>query len=469
MNKMHIDVLEDGTRGKIKHKKNSDFAGITTDSRKDVQDKIFFALKGEVHDGHDFVEAAVKNGVGAVVYHTWNPAWKPLLKSTTWIEVDDTLKALQNLARFWRKKWGKKIIGVTGSNGKTSVKDFAHTLISGGKKVLKNQGSFNNHWGLPLTLLELNDQYEIAIVEMGMNHAGEIKALCQIAEPDIAVVNNVGRAHSENFASLDAIAKAKEEIYFGLKEDGVGVFNLADPQTAKMLEEWREEMARIVTFGTPEADVYFALKDWQKNGLTISGKISGMENTVTVPLWGEQNVLNLMDAAALAVAADVSPQIIWKQLPECRTGWGRNQWVDLKSGASLLFDAYNANPDSFAALFKNLAKMPTKPARMIGVFGEMLEQGDVRDIVHMELGKLAAESCLTDVFFIGKSGAQFQRGFEAVKSSKSLAISDSYEESLALKIKSMLDTNSLVAVKGSRGGALERVVLGLDPLNFTTK
>jgi UDP-N-acetylmuramoyl-tripeptide--D-alanyl-D-alanine ligase len=466
---MNIDVLEDGTRGKIKHKKNTEFPGITTDSRKDVKDKIFFALKGDVHDGHDFVAVAVKNGAGAVIFHTWNPAWQPLLKSTTWIQVDDTLKALQNLARFWRKKWGKKIIGITGSNGKTSVKDFTHTLISGAMNALKNQGSFNNHWGLPMTLLELNEQHEIAIVEMGMNHTGEIKALCQIAEPDIAVVNNVGRAHSENFDSIEGIAKAKEEIYFGLKEDGVGVFNLADPLTAKMLEEWREEMAVIVTFGTKDADVYFELKDWEKNGLTISGQIKNVPGTVTVPIWGEHNVLNLMDAAALAVAAGVSPEVIWENLPKCQTGWGRNQWLELKSGASLLFDAYNANPDSFGALFANLNKMPTKPSKVIGVFGEMLEQGDVRDIVHSELGKLAAESCVTDTFFIGASHGKFRDGFESVKSGKNIITSDTYEDSLALKIKSMLDKDSLVVVKGSRGGALERVVLGLDPLNFTTK
>lgn len=466
---IEINDLEQGSRGKIKNKKDDHFTGIATDSRKETQGKIFFALEGDLHDGHDFVETVVKKGVGAVIYHKWNPQWQPLLKDTTWIEVGDTLKALQDLARFWRKKWGKKIVAITGSNGKTSVKDFTHTLLSTQWNVLKNYGSFNNHWGLPLTLLELTPEHDMAMVEMGMNHAGEIKNLCQIAEPDIAAVNNVGRAHIENFQSIEGIARAKEEIYFGLKEDGVGVFNLADPLTKKMHTEWEEEIAVIYTFGTPESDVYFQLKDWQMGGMTFSGHIDEIENTVTVPVWGEQNVTNLMASSALALAAGMEPEAIWKALPKCQTGWGRNQWVQLKSGPPVLFDAYNANPDSFAALFANLKKMPIAPKKIVGVFGEMREQGRERVNGHIELGRLAALSPVTECFFIGDSQAEFQQGFESAKTGKTINISGIYEDSLALKIKSMLDTDSLVVIKGSRGGALERVVLALEPLNFTTK
>lgn len=468
-----IDDLVQGTKGQLKNKTSETFKSITTDSRKDVKGKVFVALKGDVHDGHKFVADVVKNGVGAVIVHEFKPEWQPLLNQTTWIVVGDTLKALQDLSHYWRKRWsrqkpGRKIIGVTGSNGKTSVKDFTHTLLNGAFEVLKNQGSFNNHWGLPLTLLELNENHQMAVVEMGMNHAGEIKALCQIAEPDIAVVNNVGRAHSENFKTPDGIAKAKEEIYYGLHEDGIGVFNLADPKTKKMHEEWSEELSTIYTFGTPEADVYFKLSKSGMGGLTLSGQIAGEEGEVTVPIWGDHNLMNLMAASALALAAELEPSLIWKQLPQCQTGWGRNQWVQLKSGSSLLFDAYNANPDSFAALFKNLGALET-PSKVIGVFGEMLEQGAVREKEHYELGKLAARSPVTDCFFIGASSPEFQRGFEEQGNGKNLVTSNSYEDSLALKIKSMLDTKSLVVVKGSRGGALERVVLNLDPVNFSTK
>lgn len=466
---MTLDDLLRGTRGVCKNTHGREFTAVTIDSRKDVERHVFFAIKGDVHDGHEFISDVVKKNAGAVIAHEWRDEWRPLLDKTTWIQVDDTLRALQDMAHYWRGKWGKTVLAVTGSNGKTSVKDFAHTFLSAHFSTLKSEGSFNNHWGLPLTLLKLRDTHDVAMIEMGMNHAGEIARLCEIANPDIVVVNNIGRAHVEHFGGLEGIARAKEEIYQGLSPAGTGVFNLADPFTAEMHERYKNKFSRIITFGSATADVQVELTAIEAGGLRLRARIGAQTADVFAPVWGEHNVLNLTTAAALALAAGVPSSTIFQNFEKCQTGWGRNQWVKLKTGQALLFDGYNANPDSFAALLKNIETGLPVSAEVLAVFGEMREQGTKAPEYHRELGQKAAASRIKNCIFIGESRAFFEEGFKAIDNAKTLITSDSYQESLALKIKSMLQPKTLVIVKGSRGGALERVVSGLDPLNFSTK
>lgn len=466
---MTLQDLVTGTRGELKHSSTTSsapFTGLTIDSRKDVTGQIFVALKGDAHDGHKFLKDVVAKGVGAVVSHEWDAE---LAKKTTWVQVPDTLQALQDLSNFWRHKWGKTVLSVTGSNGKTSVKDFAQTLLSGSLNSLKSEGSFNNHWGLPLTLLNLRAEHDVAMVEMGMNHAGEITRLCEIADPDVALVNNIGRAHIGHFGSIEGIAQAKEEIYHGLRPSGTAIFNLADPFTTKMHAHLKSRYAKVMTFGTPSSDVHFELIKSDMGGLRLSARIFSERAEVIVPVWGEHNVMNLAAAASLAFAAEVSPAVIFQQLEKCRLGWGRNQWVQLKSGATVLFDGYNANPDSFKALLQNAKKSLSPDLHVIAVFGEMREQGEAAPQEHRDLGYQTALSPIQECYFIGESAAEFKAGFDSAGTSKKLVISDSYKDSLASTLQSMLTTKTLVLVKGSRGGALERVVTGLDPLDFTTK
>jgi UDP-N-acetylmuramoyl-tripeptide--D-alanyl-D-alanine ligase len=304
---------------------------------------------------------------------------------------------------------------------------------------------------------------------MGMNHAGEIAELCRIAQPNIVAVNNVGRAHIEHFGSVDGIAKAKEEIYHDLPNTSRAAFNLADERTADMYARLKENFSRTITFGTPQSDVHLQLLSSEPGGLKIHCRLFNYEQTVMVPLFGTQNVSNLMTACSLALLAETKEEVIFSQLEKCETGWGRNQWVVLQSGAQALFDGYNANPDSFAALIRNLPSVAKPGQKMIGVFSEMRELGDLAASEHFELGKQIALSPVTECYFMGASQVHFKAGFESVNNGKYLYISDIYEESLALKIKSMLNNKTLVVIKGSRGGALERVLVGLDPKNFTTK
>lgn len=466
---MNIKDLLNGTQGELKSERLTDFSGVITDSRLEAEDKIFFALIGDVHDAHKFIPDLIKKGVGAIVSHQWTPELESLASQTTWIQVGDTLKALQNFSNYWRKKWAKPVIAITGSNGKTSVKDFTTTILSQKFNILKSHGSFNNHWGVPLTLLNLREEHDVAVVEMGMNRQGEILTLCQIAEPDMAMVNNVGRAHTGFFKSLDGVAAAKEEIYHGLKPQGTAVFNMADSRVKAMAERWKAKISNSFTFGTQDCDVYFRLDKMTAGGLDISGHIDGVESKTQAVLWGEHNVANLMAAATLALASGMKPKDIWQALDKCQTSWGRNQWLELETGQKLLFDGYNANPDSFKALLESLKQFP-QSHRIIAVFGEMREQGENTEEVHRELGAAVANSPIASCLFIGPSQEAFQSGFQSSGGDlKNLIISDTYEDSLALKIKSMLDTDTLVVIKGSRGGALERVVRALDAINFENK
>lgn len=467
---MTIDDLVQGTHGKVLSTHQTQFTSVTTDSRGDVKDKVFLALKGDVHNGHDYIKACVEKGVAAVISSEMNEEFKALSSKVTWIQVDDTLQALQSLGKYWREKLNLQVIGVTGSNGKTSVKDFAFTLLSTVYPVQKSMGSFNNHWGVPLTLLSLTPEHKMAVVEMGMNHSGEILRLCEIATPNIAMVNNVGRAHMGHFKSLDEIAAAKEEIYQNLGPKGVGIFNLENPFTKKMYEKWKPQLGKTYTFGEPKADVFLKVKTMTFEGLTISGHIAGVRDEAKVPVWGEHNIWNLMAAATICIAAGMDPRQIWANFGRCRSAWGRNQWIQLKSGADVVFDGYNANPESFRALLKNLEAPEVKSKKVVGIFGEMLEQGEYASQAHEELGEWIGKSHIQTCFFIGPSAGSLRKGFEkARKNEKNLITSDTYEQSLASKIKSVIEKNSLVVVKGSRGSALEKIVLQLEPINFSAK
>lgn len=446
------------------------FLGVATDSRKDLTGQLFVALKGEAHDSHDYFQQAVENGAVGVLGHRpledFGSLADELQSKVTWVQVPDTLVALQELGRNHRRQWGGFVLGVTGSNGKTSVKEFTASIVGSAKKVHRSQGSFNNHWGVPLTLLELQPEHQVAVVEMGMNHAGEITQLVAMAEPDAVVVNNVGQAHLGHFKSVEGIAAAKEEIYSAQPRARQAIFNGINPHTSKMFHRWSSQFEKVWTFGAPDSDVYLQIANMEPMSLNIEGHIGGVKGQCDVPVWGQHNVQNLMSAAALALAAGLAPKDVWTGLPQCRSTWGRSQWLRLPDHQPLLFDGYNANPDSFAALLENLAALP-HDQEILGVFGDMLELGEFSEEKHRELGKQIGHSSMTQALFMGTFSKEVSRGFAEVRgSSESLMISDTYKEELAKKVQSMLTPKSLVVVKGSRGSGLERFVkaLGVEGL-----
>ncbi|PIS10691.1 MAG: UDP-N-acetylmuramoylalanyl-D-glutamyl-2, 6-diaminopimelate--D-alanyl-D-alanine ligase [Bdellovibrio sp. CG10_big_fil_rev_8_21_14_0_10_47_8] len=463
------DIVQ-ATGGKILSQKENLFQGVSTDTRDSMPGKLFIALKGDSFDAHQFLAQAVSQGAAALLVHT--PSIPPeILENITVIVVSDTLVALQQLGHFQRRRSKSLVVGITGSNGKTTSKEFSAGLISVYRKVHIPKGSFNNHWGVPLTLLAEPEGTEVSLIEMGMNHAGEIQRLCEIAEPDVVVCSMVGRAHMEHFGSLDKVAEAKEEIYRFAKPEAKRIYNLDNIYTRQMFAKAPQDYPKALdylSFSSEQAfaDVFFQIDHITMSQISLRGTISGIPGEARVPVFGVHNLTNLMVAACVALAADLEPEQIWAALPNCRTNWGRNQLVRLRSGAEMLFDGYNANPDSMKALLENVSLIKSS-GKKVGVFAQMLELGDQSATLHEELGEQVGQAGFDWVWFYGPDAEAFQRGMQTSRFKKSLMVSVAYEDSLASKLASVLNLHDTVLVKGSRGMKLERFVMACDPLDFS--
>jgi UDP-N-acetylmuramoyl-tripeptide--D-alanyl-D-alanine ligase len=434
------------------------FSRVSTDTRSDLKGRLYIPLKGEKFDAHDFVPKAVEAGAAAVLVHAWKEEWKPLLAKAAFIQVPDTLKALQAFANHWRKQHKFKVFAITGSNGKTSTKEFTYALLKDHFKTHASKGSFNNHWGVPLSILEASPEHTHLVLEMGMNHAGEIWRLCLIAEPDICAVTNVGRAHIGELGSQEAVAQAKEEIYVACPK-AVHVFNIDNEWTMRMHARSHSKKLTFSAF-RPEADVNLRAQRMDWNGLDLIGSIGGEAGNAFVPILGRHNVANLMTASCLALAAGLKPSQIWKGLKGIQSvAWGRNQVVPLTNGARVLFDAYNANPDSVQALLKNLYEMDMSGSKFL-VLGDMRELGSFSEQAHEEAGERAAAVNFSGVWYIGQYAKSFWKGYEKVRKADTALSSEKVDAAVAQKLLGLTKEGDLVAIKGSRGMELENVLNG---------
>lgn len=469
--KLNFNFVSQSIQGQVLSQVSDSLSGYCVDSRSaQMPGALFIPLVGDKYDAHDFVSQAVAAGASAVLVHKWRDEWNSLKGQCGFIQVDDTLKALNRLAQAWRQKFKGKVIALSGSNGKTTSKDFLVQLLSSQAQVQGSRGSFNNHWGVPFTLLDTDPSVDFCVLEMGMNHSGELTHLVQLAQPDVVGLTNVGRAHVGNFADgVEGVARAKEEIYLASPQKCLRVFNLDNPWTAQMYARYRQ--GPCVSFSQKDfsADVYLRIKEKTLQGYQLEGQIGGVLGQGPVSFWGPQNIENLCLALALAYAGGVKPETLWPQLSRCHTGWGRNQWLHTQSGAQVLFDAYNANPESFAQLMFNLQESWQADHNYHAIFGEMYELGGDASGEHHQLGKRAAQLSWHSAVFIGPSGQDFLAGWQSTGNAISPMILNSYEESLAFDLNTMLDPKSLIIVKGSRGGALERLVERLKPEDFPSK
>ena len=463
------DVLS-ATKGELKIEPLSkSYIGVGTDTRADLTDKIFIPLKGENFDAHDFLNKAVVQKTSLLIVQRISEIEiKEFTKLGVGVLfVKDTLKALQDLGRFRRRQSQAKVIAITGSNGKTSSKEFAAALIGASLNVHSNEGSFNNHWGVPLTLLGIQSGHQVVISEMGMNHSGELTELAQIGEPDIVVCTTVGRAHLEGLGSIDGVAQAKEELYLAASPKATRIFNLDNEWTAKMFEHSKKLFpeSQLIIFSEKEncniiVDVSLRVKRMTLQGLEVEGQIGGVSGQAQIQVFGKHNITNLMVAASCALALKIPPQTIWQNLKLCKSAWGRNQLVSLKSGAQILFDGYNANPDSMNALLENLKLLDMQ---RFAILGEMKEQGAHAPKLHYELGQLAASVGFEFVWFLGEHFEDFRKGFNFEKNQQLYTDLDfdiqnpvamtHYEEFLK-----KIGPTDLIAIKGSRGMKLERIL-----------
>jgi len=427
---------------------NVHFAGITTDSRKVQPGQLFVALCGELFDGHDFVPAVIAQGaVAAMVDRNWasrHGHQLPLLA------VDDTRLGLGHLAAFWRDGFDIPLIGITGSNGKTTVKEMCSAILSthfGADKVLATAGNFNNDIGLPLTLLGLERHHQAAVIEMGMNHPGEIAYLTRLASPTVALVNNAQRAHLAGLGSVRDVAAAKGEIFQGLAEDGIAVINADDPNS----DLWRTlaEKHVILSFGLEAAADISGRAQLRHFSSLISliTPVGTAEFELQVP--GLHNARNALGAVAACLAAKVPLDTIVRGLESYGGVKGRLQRKNGHQGARVVDDTYNANPDSMRAAVDVLA---TLPGKRIFVMGDMGEVGEAGGQFHDELGGYAksmgidrlyclGELCATAVHNFGEGAQHFDK-----------------VEALIKALEKELDADTTVLVKGSRFMRMERVV-----------
>jgi UDP-N-acetylmuramoyl-tripeptide--D-alanyl-D-alanine ligase len=441
-------------------------SGVSTDTRGDQTGKVFFALKGDHFDAHEFAGMAAEKGARVLVVSRKIPK---VHDQTAVILVDDTLKALQDFATWHRKRWSGKLVALTGSNGKTTTKEYCRVLLAQKFPTLATKGTLNNHIGVPLTVLELRAEHKFAVIEMGMNHAGELSVLTAIAAPDVVHVTNVGRAHIEHFGTLEKIANAKEEIYEAASAHATRIYNLDNSYTATMRARAPGD-CKVLSYSSyaRDVDVSFKEKVLTLDYIEIQGVIAKDPGHVKIPSFGRQQVSNAMAASCVALACGLDAPLIWKGLALCKSSWGRNQVVDLEGGAKVLFDAYNANPDSAAVAFENFAKLSCRGKKYV-VFGDMLELGSLSQSAHQEVGQTLADMGLEGVLIIGQRSRDVESGLRSKGFKKNIVVSEAYEEKLAHTFGAMLETGDMVLVKGSRGMHLERVVECFRPQNFDKK
>jgi UDP-N-acetylmuramoyl-tripeptide--D-alanyl-D-alanine ligase len=353
---------------------SSPVTGWSVDTRTQNVGDAYFALRGPNHDGHDFIAAAVEKGASAVVCE--RPAGAPVE-----LVVPDALAALQRLASAAREWWGGTVVAVTGSAGKTTTKDAVADLLSGEIPTGRTGGNFNNHVGVPLSILRLPDGVRTAVLEMGMNHAGEIRALARIARPEIGVVTNVGHAHIEAFDSIDAVARAKRELIEELPADGVAVLNADDPRVARFAEV---HPGRSVTFGLSDGARVRA-ECVAENGNGTRFLVNGVE--FETPLRGRHAVLNFTAAIAVAGVFGIPPERLRDAVREFGPGRMRGERIE-REGMVIWNDCYNSNPDAARSMLDVLGNTPAR--RRIAVLGEMLELGWAAEALHREVGRYAA-------------------------------------------------------------------------------
>ena len=358
--------------------------GYSIDSRTVQPGELFFAVKGERLDGHDFVEQALRRGAIAAVVEKGQLA--RYSNPTGLLAVDDTLVALQTLATAVRKMWGKTAIAVTGSMGKTTTKEAMAHLLAIKYRVHRTKGNFNNHFGLPLGLLTLEPEYDVAVVEMGMSHPGEISALARIALPNQAVVTNVAPVHLESFDSIAGIARAKYELIAALPHGGTAVLNADDEYVCQF---GRDLKGKVVMFGLkPTADVRAEnIEVLGAEGTRFDLVSREMRQPVHSPLLGKHNVYNVLAAAAIALEHGITPSEIAEALPSLQPADKRGQVVQV-GNITVLYDCYNSSPKALMAAVDTLAAMPAR--RRIVVAGEMLELGPTGEQLHRECGRYMA-------------------------------------------------------------------------------
>jgi UDP-N-acetylmuramoyl-tripeptide--D-alanyl-D-alanine ligase len=431
-------------------------AAVGTDSRSLPSASLFVALRGASFDGHDFVAQAAKQGAVAALVDRAG-ADRARAAGIPLLVVEDTLAGLTAMARWARGALARKVVGVTGSNGKTTTKEMVAAVLATRGAVHKTAGNLNNQIGLPLTLLAWPAETWAAVLEMGMSGLGEIAHLCEVARPDVGLITMVGPAHLEQLGTLENIARAKAELFAGLPATGVGVVNTDDALVQAMAVPLLGARPRVSFGRAADADVRVLGAvprgtSFQQLELSVQGRALSAE----LPLPGSHNALNAAAAVAAGLALGVDPEAAMRALAGVAVPGGRMRVVERQGGVSYVDDSYNANPSSMQAGFETLRSLTR--GRRLAVLGDMLELGPTTAALHREVGLMAARSGVDVVFALGPFGTEVAAGARA-GGADGRAFADM--SALLADLDTLLQPGDWVLVKGSRGMKMERAVAHL--------
>lgn len=447
-----LSEIAEKTNGAILQGSSSlSFNRFNIDSRITEPGELFFALIAR-RNGHDFVPQAIQKGaLGAVV------SKKVLLpnREIGLIEVKDTLQALQMLAKKVLSELSVKVIGITGSIGKTTTKEFVSSLLTPKFRVLKSEGNLNNHLGLPLSVLKLKEQHDVAVLEMAMSAPGEIKALTHIAPPDIAVLTNINPVHLQFFKSLEDIALAKKEILTGTNGNGTAVLNGDDLLVKKIAKDWK---GKKIYFGlSGECDIQ-ALNIQKKglNGMSFELRYGKQQEKTDFPFFYESYLYNFLAATGTAFALSVPFEDVLEQIKTLKLSPRRGTPVFLKKDILLIDDSYNSNPAALESALKGLTALPSK--RKVAILGDMLELGEKESEYHIQAGRQVARWGWDALVTVGSLSQHMAEGALSSGMRKEQIFSFNDSRQAAEEIWSILEEGDLVLVKGSRRIETEKIV-----------
>lgn len=433
---------------------DAEIMGVSIDSRKIVKGNLYIPIKGERFNGHQFIEQAIENGAMATLWNRNEPNPPEQIVS---ILVEDTTIALQVLAAVYRRQLSMQVVGITGSNGKTSTKDILAAILSSRYVTQKTLGNYNNEIGVPLTLLSLSEHCEAAVIEMGMENFNELDFLTKLVKPDITIISNVGTAHLENLGSLENIAKAKLEIVHGMNPKGLFIYN-GDQivLTNAVTKEEIKGSIRIKTFGEQKKnDVY--LTDLHQTAKGSQFKINDDEHIYEMNMLGRHQAINSLAAIIAAKELGLQSDDIQRGLQHIEKTGMRNELVHLGS-CMILNDSYKSNPQSTIAALDTLESFDT-PYK-IAVLADMLDLGDETTMIHYDLGKALSEYHIDEILTFGELGRYITQGANAaIKHAYIRHFEDKHE--LLQYLLPYIKKECMILIKGSRGTHMDEVVDGL--------
>jgi UDP-N-acetylmuramoyl-tripeptide--D-alanyl-D-alanine ligase len=437
------------------------FRGVSTDSRTVAEGDLFIALKGPHFDGHHYALEALGKKAGGVLIEEdkvgdlrWNGD-----RSKAVIAVTDTLSALGDIARDWRRRQGVPVVALTGSNGKTTTKEMIAACLETTFPILKTKGNLNNLIGVPLTLLTLTEKERVVVLEMGMNVPGEIRRLTEIAEPDVGLITNIQMVHLEGLGSLERLKEEKGELFRRMRRDGTILVNQDDPRVMDLAAHYPGQK---ITFGTERvADVMAKeIRVLGARGTSFTLILEGEAIEIHLPLLGRHFVPNALSAVAVACLFGVEVQRIKEALENFQPFPMRMEVVPLRGGTTLINDAYNANPYSTELALETLAETKGK-GRSIAVLGDMLELGNFTQEAHEQVGKKVRELSIDFLLALGEEASTvvqsaIRHGFPM----KHARVVESHSEAICL-LREMIQDGDWILIKGSRRMAMEKIVEGL--------